>query len=186
MRKNITYILLHLIVTLILILALSGCGQASTSLTLINQGQVEPNNVTTVQTAYPTTTVTSITSKAEQLSSATTVMDEAGYYITPEDVAAYLHVYHQLPLNFITKQKAMALGWISEKGNLWDVTDEYSIGGDIFGNREGLLPKQSGRIWYECDVNYQGGFRGAERIVYSNDGLIYYTKDHYQTFSRLY
>ena len=115
-----------------------------------------------------------------------TALNEAGQYTTPEDVAAYLHVFHQLPSNFITKQKAMALGWKSEQGNLWDVTDELSIGGDIFGNREGLLPKKSGRIWYECDVNYHGGFRGAERIVYSNDGLIYYTKDHYQTFTRLY
>ena len=115
-----------------------------------------------------------------------TAVNETGRYTAPEDVAAYLHTYHQLPVNFITKKKAMALGWASEQGNLWDVTDGLSIGGDIFGNREGLLPKKAGRIWYECDVNYQGGFRGAERVVYSNDGLIYYTNDHYQTFSRLY
>jgi ribonuclease T1 len=80
----------------------------------------------------------------------------------------------------------MALGWDSDQGNLWEVTDQLSIGGDVFGNREGLLPKAAGRIWYECDVNYQGGFRGAERILYSNDGLIYYSDDHYQTFSKLY
>jgi len=61
-----------------------------------------------------------------------------------------------------------------------------SIGGDRFGNREGLLPDQEGRVWYECDVNYNGGYRGAERLVYSNDGLIYYTADHYQSFTRLY
>lgn len=61
-----------------------------------------------------------------------------------------------------------------------------SIGGDRFGNREGLLPDAEGRKWYECDINFSGGFRGAERIVYSNDGLIYYTSDHYESFTQLY
>jgi guanyl-specific ribonuclease Sa len=61
-----------------------------------------------------------------------------------------------------------------------------SIGGDVFGNREGMLPKSDGRKWFECDINYSGGYRGAERIVYSNDGLIYYTNDHYKTFKQLY
>ena len=61
-----------------------------------------------------------------------------------------------------------------------------SIGGDKFGNREGLLPKEDGRQYYECDVNYQGGYRGAERIVFSNDGLIFYTDDHYNSFTQLY
>lgn len=80
----------------------------------------------------------------------------------------------------------MDLGWESDKGNLWDVTDKGSIGGDSFGNREGLLPKANNRKYFECDINYNGGFRGAERIVYSNDGLIYYTKDHYKTFEKIY
>ncbi|MCK9253846.1 MAG: ribonuclease, partial [Clostridiales bacterium] len=78
------------------------------------------------------------------------------------------------------------LGWDASRGNLWEVTDRMSIGGDRFGNREGLLPDQEGRVWYECDVNYNGGYRGAERLVYSNDGLIYYTDDHYQSFTRMY
>ena len=111
---------------------------------------------------------------------------EAGYYTSPEDVAAYIHRYGKLPDNFITKKAATALGWKSSDGNLWEVTDQMSIGGDTFGNREGRLPKADGRKWYECDVNYEGGFRGAERIVYSNDGLIYYTDDHYNTFKQLY
>ena len=104
----------------------------------------------------------------------------------PDRVAAYLHAYGELPPNFIRKEDARALGWDSADGNLWDVTDEMSIGGDRFGNREGLLPEADGRVWYECDVNYAGGFRGAERIVYSNDGLIYYTDDHYESFTLLY
>jgi len=113
-------------------------------------------------------------------------LDKNGYYTTPEDVALYLHTYKQLPQNYITKQKAIGLGWQANKGNLWEVTDRMSIGGDSFGNREGLLPKASGRKYYECDVNYAGGFRGAERLVYSNDGLIYYTSDHYSSFTQLY
>ena len=108
------------------------------------------------------------------------------FYSTPEEVAEYLNIYGKLPSNFITKKEAEALGWESEKGNLWEVTDKMSIGGDYFGNREKKLPTKSGRKWYECDVNYEGGFRGAERIVYSNDGLIYYTDDHYETFTQLY
>jgi hypothetical protein len=109
-----------------------------------------------------------------------------GYYTRAEDVAAYLQQYKQLPDNFITKQAAMELGWVSHEGNLWEVTDRLSIGGDVFGNREGLLPEAKGRRYFECDVNYQGGFRGPERLVYSNDGLVFYTKDHYQTFEQLY
>ncbi len=113
-------------------------------------------------------------------------IEEDGLYSTPEEVAEYIHLYNKLPQNFITKKEAIDLGWDSNKGNLWEVTDKMSIGGDSFGNREGLLPKAENRKYFECDVNYEGGFRGAERIVYSNDGLIFYTKDHYKTFEQLY
>lgn len=107
-------------------------------------------------------------------------------YTTPDDVAEYLYLYEELPPNFLTKREAQDLGWVSAEGNLWDVADGMSIGGDRFGNREGLLPDAEGRTWYECDVNYEGGFRGGERIVWSSDGLIYYTDDHYASFTRLY
>ncbi len=113
-------------------------------------------------------------------------IDEDGYYSSKEDVALYLHTYGKLPGNFITKNKAMDLGWKASSGNLWKVTDHMSIGGDRFGNREKLLPTKKGRQYYECDIDYQGGNRGAKRIVYSNDGLIYYTEDHYRTFELLY
>lgn len=111
---------------------------------------------------------------------------EDGIYTRPEEVAEYIHIYEKLPSNYLTKKQAMDLGWESSKGNLWDVRDKGVIGGDKFGNREGLLPKKKGRTWYECDVNYEGGYRGGERIVYSNDGLIFYTNDHYKTFEQLY
>lgn len=116
----------------------------------------------------------------------TAMVREDGRYSTPEDVALYLHTYGRLPRNYLTKDAAMKLGWDAGKGNLWEVTDRMSIGGDVFGNREGLLPAKPGRTWRECDVNYAGGFRGGERIVYSSDGLIYGTKDHYASFTRLY
>lgn len=109
-----------------------------------------------------------------------------GNYNTIKEVALYINIYGELPENFITKKEAISLGWDSKEGNLWEVTDKKSIGGDEFGNREGLLPKGEGRQYYECDINYEGGFRGAERIVYSNDGLIYYTDDHYKTFKLIY
>lgn len=115
------------------------------------------------------------------------LMVEYGFpYSTPEEVALYLYVFVELPPNFLTKDEARDLGWVSSEGNLWDVTDEMSIGGDEFGNREGLLPDDGVRVYYECDVNYCGGFRGSERIVFSDDGLIYYTGDHYESFDQLY
>ena len=104
----------------------------------------------------------------------------------PEDVAAYLYVYGELPPNYLTKDEARQLGWQSGARSLWDAAPGMSIGGDRFGNYEGRLPDLAGRIWYECDVNYNGGDRGAERLVYSSDGLIYYTADHYETFTLLY
>lgn len=110
-------------------------------------------------------------------------VEKDGSYTSPEDVAEYIHTFGTLPDNFITKKEAEALGWVSSEGNLWDVAPGKSIGGDYFGNREGLLPEGD---YHECDVNYEGGFRGGERIVYSDDGSIYYSGDHYQNFTQLY
>lgn len=112
---------------------------------------------------------------------------EYGYdYSDPDEVALYLHAFEELPPNYITKDEARSLGWDSRRGNLWDVAYGMSIGGDRFGNREGLLPDARNRLWYECDVNYWGGYRGAERLLFSSDGLIYYSNDHYQTYQLLY
>lgn len=111
---------------------------------------------------------------------------EGESYSTKEEVAAYINKFHRLPSNYITKSEAMKQGWDNSKGNLWKVTNKKSIGGDRFSNLEGLLPKASGRQYYECDIDYAGGYRGAKRIIYSNDGLIFYTEDHYKSFKPLY
>ena len=103
-----------------------------------------------------------------------------------EDVADYIHIFGRLPQNFITKEEARDLGWQSSEGNLWDVAPGKSIGGDRFGNYEGQLPEAEGRTWTECDIGYEGGYRDDRRVVFSNDGLIYYTDDHYESFTQLY
>lgn len=112
-------------------------------------------------------------------------IDEDGAYTARDDVALYLYTYGRLPKNFITKAEARSRGWTG--GSLEKYAPGMSIGGDSFGNREGLLPKKSGRKYFECDIDTKGkSSRGAKRIVYSSDGLIYYTDDHYESFTLLY
>ncbi len=112
-------------------------------------------------------------------------IDEGGKYYSKDEVALYIHTYAKLPSNFITKSEAEKLGW--EGGSVEKYADGCAIGGDTFGNREGLLPKKDGRTYKECDIDTLGeSSRGAKRIVFSNDGLIYYTDDHYETFILLY
>ena len=112
-------------------------------------------------------------------------LDEDGTYTTKEDLALYLHLYGHLPSNFVTKKEARAAGWTG--GSVEAFFPGMCIGGDYYGDYEGNLPKAKGRSWQECDVNTLGRRgRGAERIVWSNDGLIYYTGDHYETWELLY
>jgi len=113
------------------------------------------------------------------------LIDENGSYDDKESVALYLFTYGKLPKNYITKAEAEKLGW--EGGSVERYAKGKCIGGSRFGNYEGLLPKKSGRQYYECDIDTLGkDSRGSKRIVYSNDGLIYYTDDHYRSFELLY
>lgn len=107
-------------------------------------------------------------------------------FTTFHEVAAYIKKCHRLPDNFITKKDARKLGWNPSRGNLWSVAPGKSIGGDVFHNREKKLPAKKGRIWYEADIHYKGGTRGKDRILFSSDGLIYKTEDHYRTYTRMY
>lgn len=104
-------------------------------------------------------------------------------YTSRDEVALYLHTYDELPPNYITKSEAYDLGWEPSEQNLWEVTDRKSIGGDRFMNREKLLPDNT---YFEADIDYNGKGRNAKRLVYSKDGKIYYTDDHYASFKELY
>ena len=124
-------------------------------------------------------------SKTITLSSADYPVEEDGWYDSMEEVAVYLKVFDHLPYNYLTKDEAGDLGWNNKQGNLHKVAPGFSIGGDRFGNYEGVLPDKKGRKWTECDIDFDGGYRNSKRIVFSNDGLIYYTDDHYNTFTQI-
>ena len=113
-------------------------------------------------------------------------VSEDGWYSSKEDVALYIHLYGHLPGNYVTKREAQELGWTG--GSVERYAGEgTAIGGSRFGNYEGLLPEAEGRTYTECDIGTVGGSsRGAKRVVFSNDGLIYYTEDHYGSFELLY
>ena len=178
--------ILALLLSFVLLFSLSACSDLAL-LGLDIATDVLANGTNDQGTPY--TNVASPTTDAEQIDAEipedTTSIDEAGWYYSAEDVSLYLYTYGKLPENFITKDEARTLGW--EGGSVEAYAPGHAIGGDAFGNREGLLPKAAGRIYYECDIDTNGqNSRGARRIVFSNDGLIYYTDDHYESFTLLY
>ena len=141
-------------------------------------GQTPDSSGSTAETGSTTPAAASATDKG-------VTVYEDGTYSSKAEVALYIHAFGYLPANFITKEEAEALGW--EGGSLEPYAPRMSIGGDWFGNYEGLLPKAKGRTWHECDIDTTGkSSRGGKRIVYSSDGLIYYTSDHYESFTQLY
>lgn len=145
----------------VLMLVLAACGVVQT-----------PEEIDTPETETPTI--------GEEVS-----VEEGESYTHQQDVVDYLDSFGELPPNYLTKKEARELGWDAKEGNLWDVAPDASIGGDHFGNFEELLPEEDGRDYYEADVNYEGGHRGAERVVFSDDGLYFYTDDHYESFIEL-
>ena len=166
--RRLTRLTGALLALLLVFSVLSGCGGAAPDV---------PSS-----TAAP---AADAVSPGESDKSSPAALDEGGEYTSAEDVALYLHLYGHLPQNFITKKDARALGW--NGGGLDDYADGKCIGGDRFGNYEGLLPDAPGREYHECDIDtLHAASRGAKRIVYSNDGLIYYTEDHYESFILLY
>ena len=157
--------LISLFLALTLLLSLTACGLPELETTT----PTEQIHETTAPTEAPTEPK----------------LDEHGSYTTKEDVALYLYTYGHLPENFITKAEARKLGW--NGGSLEPYAEGKCIGGDRFGNYEGILPTAKGRTYQECDIDTLGASsRGAKRIVFSSDGLIYYTEDHYETFTLLY
>ena len=162
MKRKLTALLL----LLALLLSLTACGDAAQTIDAVQQAAQ---------------TVQEFADAQEEEAPA---IEEDGTYTTKEDVARYIHTYGHLPENFITKKQAQALGW--EGGSLEPYAPGKCIGGSRFGNYEGTLPEKDGRTYTECDIDTLGAEkRGGKRIVFSNDGLIYYTEDHYQTFECL-
>lgn len=189
--------ILTLLLTVLLLFSLTACGMDRQTVDdlLDTAGTILDETTDQVQSPEdaapeeipeaPPTEETPADVPSEDAAPAETIPDESGVYTTKDDVALYLYTYHHLPDNFITKKEAQALGWPG--GSLEPYAPGKCIGGDRFGNREGLLPQADGRTYTECDINTLGAdSRGAERLVFSNDGLIYYTDDHYESFTLLY
>lgn len=169
MKKQLTAWLL----ALVMLFSLVGCGTDAPVQDETNLPQQEQQDVQNAP------------SEDADMPDETAQIDEDGSYTTKDDVALYIHTYGHLPDNFITKKDAQALGWPG--GSLEPYAPGKCIGGSRFGNYEGLLPEADGRTYTECDIDTLGAdSRGAKRIVFSNDGLIYYTEDHYETFELLY
>ena len=163
MKRKLTALLL----LLALLLSLTACGDAAQTIDAVQQAAQTVQELADVQEEE------------------TPDIEEDGTYTTKEDVARYIHTYDHLPENFITKKQAQALGW--EGGSLEPYAPGKCIGGSRFGNYEGILPEKDGRTYTECDIDtLRAEKRGGKRIVFSNDGLIYYTEDHYETFELLY
>lgn len=169
MKKQLTAWLL----ALVMLFSLVGCGTYAPVQDETNLPQQEQQDVQNAP------------SEDADMPDETAQIDEDGAYMTKDDVALYIHTYGHLPDNFITKKDAQALGWPG--GSLEPYAPGKCIGGSRFGNYEGLLPEADGRTYTECDIDTLGAdSRGAKRIVFSNDGLIYYTEDHYKSFELLY
>ena len=170
-----------LLLALFLALSLLSCSKESADLLLdIAIGVLEEGGASSETPAEPSTGTSQQTPETPKAPIA-----EHGSYTSKEDVVLFIHTYGRLPDNFITKKNAQNLGWPG--GSLEPYAPGKCIGGDRFGNYEGLLPSKEGRTYQECDIDTLGAdSRGAKRIVFSNDGLIYYTADHYQTFELLY
>ena len=171
-----------LLALLLVFSVLSGCGGAAPD---VPSCTAAPAADAVPAADAPSDAEADAVSLGESDKSSPAALDEGGEYTSAEDVALYLHLYAHLPQNFITKKDARALGW--NGGGLDDYADGKCIGGDRFGNYERLLPDAPGREYHECDIDtLHAASRGAKRIVYSNDGLIYYTEDHYESFILLY
>lgn len=186
-RKRISAICL-----ILLMLFLTACGGPGST-----ASEAQQNYGIQVQIQFPETEASSAETQQNHESEIQIQLPESEVYqeSTPEDylpiygdyyydltnVVLYLEVYDELPPNYITKSEARSLGW--EGGSVEQYQEGAAIGGDRFGNREGLLPEADGRNYTECDIDTNGyNSRGSRRLVFSNDGLYFYTSDHYETF----
>jgi hypothetical protein len=123
------------------------------------------------------------TSAENQFNGGNTASQDPIEKLTEErTVISYVKQNRRLPDYYITKNEARKQGWNPSKGNLCDVLPGKAIGGDKFGNREGRLP--DGEKYFEADVNYHCGSRQADRIIFTRNGEVYLTKNHYKSFEK--
>jgi guanyl-specific ribonuclease Sa len=172
------------LICIFLMLSLAACTLCGCSVIQVSKDVSVSYTIVTAEVTVESTQVSLEEDEPEE-SSTEALIDEDGVYTSCEDVSLYIYTYGHLPSNFITKVEARELGW--EGGSLEPYAPGMCIGGDYFGNYEHLLPEAEGREYHECDVDtLDASSRGAHRIIYSNDGLIYCTEDHYETFTLLY
>lgn len=182
-RQSCIYRILSVFLAMLLLCApiLTGCAELGITeqdvwdvLDELERLDSEQTTDRTEQTTVPESDVTEHAPPAEEQKG---TVQKDGVYTTKEDVAAYIRKFGHLPSNFVTKQEMQKL---KDQGKN---TDGLCVGGDHFGNYEGLLPEKEGRKWTECDIDtLHAKSRGVKRIVFSDDGLIYYTGDHYDSF----
>lgn len=191
LKKKLWRLLSVLSTLLLVILPITGCDysfnvESTTETgTYTSISESTQQAVSSTDTSQQETANSSSTTEKKLIDETDDYLDKAGSYTSKEDVMNYLIQYGQLPENFITKKEAKKLGWSG--GSLEPYAPGKCIGGDYFGNYEGILPVVSGRTYHECDIDtLNANSRGAKRIIYSDDGQIYYTQDHYKTFTLLY
>lgn len=191
---------------ILLMLLMTACGRSADAVPGTTQGYVAEESDRITETASPSESAPEISQESESEEQEPQIQepqetipvteepqeDEGNdnlptygeYYYDLENVVLYLELYDELPPNYITKNEARDLGW--EGGSVEKYQKGAAIGGDTFGNREGLLPEAGGRKYTECDIDTKGQkSRGSKRLVFSNDGLYYYTLDHYETFTEV-
>ena len=180
--RNIQTRILALLLAVLLLLGLTACGKEIAGLT---ENVFSEPGITETAVPEETPDEPELPDAPEaDPGTSDSAVTEGEYYYDLEHVVLYLDRYGVLPDNYITKDEARALGW--EGGSVEAYREGAAIGGDRFGNREGLLPEQTGRSYTECDINTDGAdSRGAERLIFSNDGLYFYTSDHYASFTEL-
>ena len=186
MEKFKKYLLTLLSVTMLM--GSSGCikpkPEPSPSPTPAVTASPEPSAEPTAEpSAEPTSEPTAEPEPAPSNEPEITISED-DVYDTKDEVALYIYTFHHLPSCFMTKKEARKKGWTS--GALNRTIKGMCIGGDYFGNYEGLLP-DTGEDYYECDIDtMHSRSRGAKRIIYTLDGDVWYTEDHYESYVQLY
>ncbi len=178
--------ILSCLLALLLVFSLAGClweqGTPPTTQSTTTEATLSREPTAATETTAPpeTTAATQPETPPQTEPENSPALDPDGSYKSKDEVALYIHLYGKLPANYITKSAAKR-----QYGSTSKLPKTMNIGGDRFYNREGLLP--AGHTYYECDIATSGGSsRGAKRIVFSDDGLIFYTANHYASFTQLY